>query len=669
MARVSARLRLAAGFALLALLAGAGRARSEDAPDASPPGAQQTPARLSFVDGSVSFWRPGAEDWAPARANTPLAAGDQLYAGSGASLELQLGARSFLRAGAETQLALDSQEPDFLQFRVTAGNVSLDLRTLHTGHTVEIDTPNAAFTVEHSGYYRIEVDGGSTKFISRRGGRATLTPAGGESAAIEPSEEVVVSGTDAPQIGTYVAPELDAWDRWNYERTDGQIDAVSSRYVPDGVYGADQLDQYGSWRVVPTYGAVWIPTGVAPTWVPYSTGRWIFDPFYGWTWVDDAPWGWAPFHYGRWVHLGGYWGWAPGPVVVRPYYAPALVAFFSGGNVGISVRLGLAAPTVGWVALGWGEPCHPWWGPSGFAGHPHWLGWGGPHVAFNQTVINAKNVNVYNVYQNARVPNAIVATHRLGDGPVTPIRVDHATAGQFRPVLGSPPVKASSASRVGGPERAARPPQRTLDQRVVATRSPVRPTALPNDAGGTAAKRAAAAAAGQRRIVQPPKSGAPQRSIERAPFGQQAGPERSLPPPLPRYDQVRQREEATRLGTGPTAPQQRAPQARRQAPAFPVPSGQTQETERGRLRSLEAQRAAPPTPTPTPAPQAAGGGRERVASPGRELPGEPANRVYRGHVEARPEASAANAQRAPAHSGENRQGRHGRSGEKQAGQP
>ena len=35
-----------------------------------------TPPRLSFIDGSVSFWRPGAEDWSEAQINTPLAAGD-----------------------------------------------------------------------------------------------------------------------------------------------------------------------------------------------------------------------------------------------------------------------------------------------------------------------------------------------------------------------------------------------------------------------------------------------------------------------------------------------------------------------------------------------------------------------------------------------------------------
>src|SRR5207249_2027001 len=43
------------------------------------------------------------------------------------------------------------------------------------------------------------------------------------------------------------------------------------------------------------------------------------------TWVDTAPWGWAPYHYGRWVFVDGFWAWAPGPIVHRAVYAPALV--------------------------------------------------------------------------------------------------------------------------------------------------------------------------------------------------------------------------------------------------------------------------------------------------------------------------------------------------------
>lgn len=283
----------------------AGQAAAPPPPgEASQPGAGQvegTPPRLSFTSGEVSFWRPGADDWTPAQVNMPLAPGDALYAGTSASFELQIGPRAYARAGENTQLGLDNQEPDFLQFRMTSGHASLDLRTLEAGQTVEIDTPNAAFTVEASGYYRVDIADDTTTFITRRGGHAVMIPAGGSPSTIAASEEVVIHGADNPSIGTYVAPDLDAWDRWNYARTDHLIDVVSARYVPPGVYGTDELDHYGTWRVTPNYGPVWVPE-VAAGWAPYSAGRWVWDPYYGWTWVDDAPWGWAPCHYGRWVY-------------------------------------------------------------------------------------------------------------------------------------------------------------------------------------------------------------------------------------------------------------------------------------------------------------------------------------------------------------------------------
>src|SRR5206468_2898763 len=259
----------------------------------------RTPPRLSYVDGEVSFWRPGASNWAPAQVNTPLAAGDETYTGNRGNVELQIGARGFVRAWGDTQLGFVNQEPDFLQFRVTAGHVSLDLRGVEPGRTVEIDTPMAAFTVDAPGYYRVDVSPERTAFITRRSGRATMTVAGGSAVAIAPSEEVVLDGATTPRVQSFVAPPLDVWDSWNYARTDELIDSMSARYVPAGVYGVDDLDHYGAWRVVPTYGAVWVPREVATGWAPYSTGRWVADPQYGWTWVDAAPWGWAPYHDGR----------------------------------------------------------------------------------------------------------------------------------------------------------------------------------------------------------------------------------------------------------------------------------------------------------------------------------------------------------------------------------
>jgi hypothetical protein len=110
-------------------------------PDQQQTAIGQTPPRLSFVDGRVSFRRRGAQDWTQAQLNTPLAPGDRLYTGSPGNLEIQIGSRAFVRAWANTQIGLENQEWDFLQFEVKTGYASFDLRMLEPGRTVEVDTP------------------------------------------------------------------------------------------------------------------------------------------------------------------------------------------------------------------------------------------------------------------------------------------------------------------------------------------------------------------------------------------------------------------------------------------------------------------------------------------------------------------------------------------------
>ncbi|MEZ0237116.1 MAG: DUF6600 domain-containing protein, partial [Methylophilaceae bacterium] len=367
-----------------------------------------SPLRLSYIEGDIGFWRYGAEDWTDARLNTPLAAGDALYVDGEGSLELQLSSRAFIRASDDTELSVVNQTADFLQIKVTSGRVSLDLRSLPSGYSIELNTPNSVFTIERAGYYRVEVNG-DVHFITRRGGQATMVPAGGQPMSIYPSEEIVVEGTTVARAETYVAPELDGWDRWNYDRTEDLIDVASERYLSSEIAGAADLDRHGRWRVVGTYGTVWVPDGVGYGWAPYTTGRWVWDPYYQWTWVDDAPWGWAPYHYGRWVYIDGYWAWAPGPVVRRAVYCPALVAFYGVGS-GVSISIG---GSIGWVALSWGEPVVPWWGRSRFVGRPYWGGWGGPRVVNNVVIKNTTVVNVTNItYVNTRVNNALVAVPR-----------------------------------------------------------------------------------------------------------------------------------------------------------------------------------------------------------------------------------------------------------------
>ena len=73
----------------------------------------------------------------------------------------------------------------------------------------------------------------------------------------------------------------------------------------------DQLSPYGQWVDYPRWGYVWIPDA-GSDFVPYSTqGHWILTD-YGWTWMSDFVWGWAPFHYGRWDYDNYYgWFWIP----------------------------------------------------------------------------------------------------------------------------------------------------------------------------------------------------------------------------------------------------------------------------------------------------------------------------------------------------------------------
>ncbi|MBL0196560.1 MAG: hypothetical protein IPQ09_20510 [Myxococcales bacterium] len=103
------------------------------------------------------------------------------------------------------------------------------------------------------------------------------------------------------------------------------------------------LDPYGAWVDDETYGTVWVPAAhvVGPDFTPYVTaGHWTYED--GYVWASDYSWGWAPFHYGRWVYVGGRgWAWIPGRV-----YSGAWVVWRAG--------------PVGFGYVGWG-PAPPMW--------------------------------------------------------------------------------------------------------------------------------------------------------------------------------------------------------------------------------------------------------------------------------------------------------------------
>jgi hypothetical protein len=593
----------------------------------STPIPEVTPPRLSLIEGTASFWRPGAEDWTPAQVNTALAAGDRLYTNGDANLELEVGARAFVRAGENTQIGIANLEPDFLQLEITTGQASIDVRSLEAGHTIEVGTPNAAFTIENTGYYRVNVNGETSTFITRRSGRAMVTLEGGRPAAISPSEQVVVQGQSNTTVETYVAPDLDEWDRWNYARTDRLLDSMSARYVSPGVAGTADLDHYGRWRVVPTYGPVWFPTAVAPGWAPYSTGRWVMDPYYGWTWIDYAPWGWAPYHYGRWVHLDSAWAWAPGPLLVRTAYAPALVVFFGGDDFSLGFQFG--GPAIGWFALSWGEPCYPWWGPHRYRYNPWWGGWGGPHDHWHH-----HDRHHLGDYRNAHVHRAVSGEREdhfggHGDGDHRR-RIDRFDPSDIEPYRGKLPVRATPASLAPGSGGTKRPPAATENRPVVGTRAsrdpskglreagipvPAKPRTLPTRVVPSLPKRA---------------EGSDTPQLPRPPFGTRGGSERPEPPEPPPYrgtggtrSESGYKSPSPRVGRGSSS----TPSVRPAPAPARVPTAPTSRGASGGHFSSERSRTSVGT---APAPRAVQQPHTTTLPSRGALPGEPANRVFGG---------------------------------------
>src|SRR5512135_2071558 len=96
--RIGQIIGLALAFGLLTSVSSP--AQDTNAPKSEEDAIGRTPPRLSFTKGEVSFWRAGAADWSQAQINTPLAPGDQVYTGSQGDLEIQVGARAFVRGGA-----------------------------------------------------------------------------------------------------------------------------------------------------------------------------------------------------------------------------------------------------------------------------------------------------------------------------------------------------------------------------------------------------------------------------------------------------------------------------------------------------------------------------------------------------------------------------------------
>jgi len=359
-------------------------------------------ARLSYREGDVGLLPAGEKDWGDANVNRPLTTGDRLSTGENGRAELELDSGT-LRVADDSNFGFLTLNDQLTQVELTQGTVNVTVRGLAEGQSYEIDTPTVALVVAEPGSYRVDIseDGKSTR-ITDFDGRATVYGEGG-------AQRMVAEGRSYefadPSLNTVSINDIqggDDFDAWVDSRNRQYAAAPSDPNVPQDMVGAQDLSQYGNWQSDPDYGQVWYPSNVAADWSPYSDGNWSYVGPWGWTWVDAAPWGFAPYHYGRWAHVRNRWCWVPGPRGVRPVYAPALVAFVGGPGVGVSVRAG---GPVGWFPLGPGEVYNPWYHASR-----------GYYTNVNVTNIYVRNVNRtvvinninnrYNYFRDGRaIPN------------------------------------------------------------------------------------------------------------------------------------------------------------------------------------------------------------------------------------------------------------------------
>jgi hypothetical protein len=503
-------------------------------------------ARISHTDGAVSFNPAGTDDWVGAVVNRPMTTGDKLWSDNGARAELHIGSAS-LRIGTSTGFSFLNLDDSVAQVQLTEGTLRVRVKRLDPNETFEIDTPNLAFSILRPGTYRINVnENGDTTMISVVGGEGEVT-GGGQAYSVHAEQTATFVGTDQLDADVQQLYGDDEFDQWCAQRDMREDRSSSARYVSPDVVGYEDLDEYGGWRPVPEYGTVWFPHTTVVGWAPYRYGHWVYIAPWGYTWVEDEPWGYAPFHYGRWVVVGGVWGWVPAPpqvagvVYVRPVYAPALVAWVGGPHFGIAV-----GSNVGWFPLGPREVFVPSYPVSRrYCETINVSNTRVDRVVVNNyytTVVVNKQVNVTNVtYVNQRVNGGVTATSGTTfvsgqNVSRNVVRVDQREIVSSHVVSGAPAIAPTRQTFIGAGRPAAVRPPATIATRTVVAKAPPPPAPVSVDRQEAAIKANAGrpiARTQYRQLAPPPTqavagaaagAGAPRNNVRIAPVARTVTP-------------------------------------------------------------------------------------------------------------------------------------------------
>jgi hypothetical protein len=184
-----------------------------------------------------------------------------------------------------------------------------------------------------------------------------------------------------------------------------------------------------------------VPAG----WAPYRNGYWGWVEPWGWTWLDDENWGFAPFHYGRWLMIDDRWAWIPGEAAdgLAAIYAPALLAFFTDADL------------CAWVPLGPGEVYVPSYPAS--LGYFHNINAGYVSDIRSRNRIASERASI-NAYRNERALTAVPRSVVSGSQPVAAHArpISAARLADARPASGALPVRATGTTAGVSPSVARR---------------------------------------------------------------------------------------------------------------------------------------------------------------------------------------------------------------------
>src|SRR5229473_3490436 len=526
--------------------------------------------RVSVISGTLAFYGPGDTEWSAAQVNFPVAAGGWFATDPQSRAEVRIGPTSINLAN-DSQLNFADLRDKVMQLTLTQGRVDLHLRqpAWRKGETAEIDIPRGGVWLSQPGVYdiaagaadqptRIMVFEGSARFVG-----------GGVDTTVKAGDQLVLSGTDtlSAAVERAAPDEFVEWCRAHDYRNDR---VAASRHVSPAMTGFEELDAYGEWNGAPEYGAVWFPKSLPADWAPYREGRWAWIEPWGWNWVDDSPWGFAPFHYGRWARVADRWGWVPGEFVADPVYAPALVAFIPPEAI---EGVGGGSP-IGWFPLAPGEVFWP---------------------SYTRDPTYIRSVNITNVGRTrlANVTSAIVTRPTVTDPPAQVVNQRFANRGAATVV----PANAFVNSSRVAPAAVAVPSP--VLQRAAVSVAPPSAVARPAGASAAAAPTPGRAAA----PGQPGHSTAPAPGVAAGPPGRVPTSQTTavaLPPPTrPNFSQLAP---APRVGQAaaqkapPAATPGPAPAAQ-SAPPATHPPGPPVATP-GPAAAAPAAQSAPPAATP-----------------------------------------------------------------------